>query len=612
MKREPLSVNLLLAALILALYLSVSIATLHRYGVTFDEPEHWVFGDRYLRFYLTGDWKLLDFSSVGWGPPQTWPVGPTLAALTAKLFSEHLKLAGQVTGYHLASILLFGALLSSVWLFLSVHAGRVTALLSCLALATHPRIWGDAHNNSEDIAHLVFYALTILAFLHGMITRKARWLFASGACWGLALGSKINAMSVPAVIAPALLPVLWDRSQRPRQIVRALAVYPAVAFAVLFLAWPYLWESPIDRLARVWSFVVWWGYAGPLTWQGAPALNVLITTPLPTLALALVGIATSGRTGRPLGRPATLTLLAWLVVPIVRSSLPGVLNYDVIRRFMEFAPALAIFAGIGGAWIIDRTACSASRVLQRTSWAIMLAVTAALLSPLISVWRYFPYENTYYNPLVGGLGGAQSLKLQDSTDYHLASFQEGVEWINAHAEPRSFLIVQHAPHLIQFYPLRKDIVPKKHLWMDDLTSNQRTVYLMYATRQPYDYNICLAEAFLEPQYEVRRGGGVLLRIYKLGADSHFAVNRNAFPAPKGFTVTRKRRRAIFRWEPAAAVDDVVGHILYYGKAAGQYDGTVCYRGGTNQWELFADVPQGTYYLSFSVLTRRAQESERAP
>lgn len=181
-KREPLSVNLFLAALILALYLSVSIATLHRYGVTFDEPEHWVFGDRYLRFYLTGDWKLLDFSSVGWALPQTWPVRPTLAALTAKLFSEHLKLAGQVTGNHLASIQLFGALLSSVWLFLSVHAGRVTALLSCLALATHPRIWGDAHNNSEDIALLVFYALTILAFLHGMITRKARWLFASGTC----------------------------------------------------------------------------------------------------------------------------------------------------------------------------------------------------------------------------------------------------------------------------------------------------------------------------------------------------------------------------------------------------------------------------------------------
>ena len=52
----------------------------------------------------------------------------------------------------------------------------------------------------------------------------------------------------------------------------------------------------------------------------------------------------------------------------------------------------------------------------------MLAVTAALLSPLISVWRYFCYENTYYNPLVGGLGGAQSLKPVDSTDYHIDYF----------------------------------------------------------------------------------------------------------------------------------------------------------------------------------------------
>lgn len=184
-----------LAGLIFVLYLSLNVLTLHRYGITAGEPEHWFFGDRYLRFFLSLDPKALDFSLAHCPPGQTWPVGSTLAALTAKIFSECLHLMTPYDGHHLAFVLLFGLLLSSLYVFLATHAGREVALLSCLALVLQPRIFGDAHNNSQDIPHLAFYALTILTFLHGMMAQRARWLLASGVCWGLALGSKIASNS---------------------------------------------------------------------------------------------------------------------------------------------------------------------------------------------------------------------------------------------------------------------------------------------------------------------------------------------------------------------------------------------------------------------------------
>jgi hypothetical protein len=611
MGRHGRSADLLTAGLMFVLYLSLNVATLHRYGITADEPEHWFFGDRYLQFFLTLDPKALDFSLAGWPATQTWPVGSTLAALTAKIFSERLHLVTPHDGHHLACVLLFGLLLGSMYLFLAVHAGRTTALLSCLALALQPRIWGEAHNNSEDVPLLVFYSLTIFAFLHGMITRKAGWLLASGISWGLALGSKINAVSFPLVVTPMLAPWLWERDRKSAAVKASLTTLPMLALSVMFLVWPYFWESPVERLTRFWSYLTHWGMGGPKTWQAAPLVSVLITTPLPILLFAFIGIVATARTGRPLGRRVNLTLLLWLAAPIVRSSLPGVLNYDVIRRFMEFSPSLAIFAGIGGAWLIDRGARNGSVHLLRRAWVAGSAVLLVLLSPVIALWRYFPYESSYYNLLVGGLGGAQSLTLHQSADYWLSSYREGITWINTHADHDSSLIVRHAPHFLPSYPLRKDLVMTTHLWMDDLPVRGRAVYLMYVPTEPYDYNMCLAEAFLRPEYEIRRDGGIILRIYKLTAESNLAVKRDAFAPPKRFSATRERRWVTLWWEPPP-VGDVVGHIIYYGRAPGHYEGSACVREKTNRWKVHVGLETGTYYLSMSVLTRQAMESERTP
>jgi hypothetical protein len=147
--------------------------------------------------------------------------------------------------------------------------------------------------------------------------------------------------------------------------------------------------------------------------------------------------------------------------------------------------------------------------------------------------------------------------------------------------------------------------------MDELPASGRPVYLMYVPTAPYDYNMCLAEAFLQPEHEIRRDGGIILRIYKLTAESGLFVTRNAFPPPQRFSASRQRRWVTFSWDPSP-VGDVIGYIIYYGGEPGQYQGSACFREEKNQVRIFAGLVTGTYYLSMSVLTRQAQESERTP
>ena len=45
--------------------------------------------------------------------------------------------------------------------------------------------------------------------------------------------------------------------------------------------------------------------------------------------------------------------LAWLMVPIIRISLPGMINFGGIRHFLEFIPAAALIAGYGAASLVD-------------------------------------------------------------------------------------------------------------------------------------------------------------------------------------------------------------------------------------------------------------------
>src|SRR3989344_9163057 len=58
--RKLLSLNLLLVLLVPILFLIISVLTLSDYGINWDSPKHFIRGQSYLHFILTGKRDFLD------------------------------------------------------------------------------------------------------------------------------------------------------------------------------------------------------------------------------------------------------------------------------------------------------------------------------------------------------------------------------------------------------------------------------------------------------------------------------------------------------------------------------------------------------------------------
>ena len=117
----------------------------------------------------------------------------------------------------------------------------------------------------------------------------------------------------------------------------------------------------------------------------SPVTAVLYTTPIPWLLLAALGLWPALR-GALRREPVPLLALTWIAVTLGRMYLPGAVNFDGVRHFLELFPALALLAAIGGGTalqLLDRwrsryaPATLTERRAQRLLAATVLVVAIA-------------------------------------------------------------------------------------------------------------------------------------------------------------------------------------------------------------------------------------------
>ena len=101
-------------------------------------------------------------------------------------------------------------------------------------------------------------------------------------------------------------------------------------------------------------------------------------------------------------------------LPLVRAAAPGSNFYDANRHFLEYVPPLCVLAGIGAAEIAAWLPAVLARLTRRFPALARLRdrmpAGLAVVAGLVLLWpiaAYGPYETTYFNALIGGLGGAQ-------------------------------------------------------------------------------------------------------------------------------------------------------------------------------------------------------------
>ena len=548
-------------------YAAVAIRTLRFYGLTWDEGLGNVFfGERYLLYFLSWNQKFLDFKlpldfhshtpiNAFLSPFRHMAFAfPALAdtwmAACMYVFSYRLKWLNPVDGFHLFPVLLASIFLPVLYLFAAPRMGRFAALLGVLFLGTSPRFWGDMHFNPKDIPETVFFGLTILAYIGWR--ERPTWLrtLLVGWLFGCALGVKANAVFIPVVLLAGNIPWTYHKQRWVDFLVHLwqqagkYITMGLVAAGVYIFSWPWLYENIYGHLREYWGFIFNQAGHDPTGyWNFEPLQQVLTTMPEWMLVCLLLGLAAVVlsfwlRPGPAAAAAATdrmdmrnrpelrQILLAWLMIPILRASLPQATNFDGIRHFLEFLPAAALLAGYGAqqaaAWLGQRLGGRVSR--QRAFQAGAVALLAVNLIQAYAV--FFPYMHLYYNRLVGGFSGARTAFLgNEATDYWAGSYRQAIDWLNRNAPPGAqvralaadWLLDLTGPVLLR--PDLKVMYTAQGLDLAVLGNPAQPVYFMYITRPSfYNTQVALAEKLGKLVYTIDVDGVTILKMVQIGGN----------------------------------------------------------------------------------------------
>jgi hypothetical protein len=530
--------------LLAVVLVATGFAVLHQYNVTWDEAlGDFFFGERYLSYFSTFDAKYLDFAHDPYPaghvpdlraslfrsrPWEYWPVANTIAALTSRVLANGLGWLDPFDGFHAANLLFAAWLLIVMYRFSEKHWSSTVAAIAVCVLFLMPRVFADMVANIKDFPEMALFALTLFAFHRAWESASMKGLLLAGALWGLALGTKANALFIAPVIVIYIvmrgLPEPW--TSRRSVAIGALVVSGFVACVVMFAAWPWLWADPIARLQENLGYVAFRGRGGTTAAHlASPWTMLLLTTPPVVLLLLLIGVKPLVRGIRE-RKPAELLLVAWIIVVLGRLMLPGAINFDGVRHFLEIMPPLAIVAALGAAEL----ARVVNARVNRTAVVNFAAVAIPIAFCASSLFASHPFETAYWNAFAGGLRGAQQRGFAQSSDYWAASYRLGLDWLNENAPRDSLLVVPIAGHTVQLVApvrLRPDIklvgyprsggVEAARQRMDAMRflASKRPLYVMFVPRRDWSTELDRdCEARLRPAAAWTLDDAPVLLIYR--------------------------------------------------------------------------------------------------
>jgi hypothetical protein len=485
-----------------AAFAIAGFALLRDYGVNWDEAlGDLFFGQRYLSVF-TGlaprfDLSMSPFQGM---PEEYYPFANTAAMATAYLLAPALDV---FDGFHAFNIFLGAAFIVAFFAFLQRRTSATCAAAAVALLFTSPRIWYDAMVNVKDFPEMVLFALAAMAYFVAWESGEWRWYLGAGALWGLALATKTNAVFLPVVIA--VFALLTRRVPFAK-----LAAMFATGIIVMFAAWPWLWSDPIGHLRKNLQYVAERAMHTPSSMTTSPLAMLAFTTQPLFLLLIVVGIALAFVRRRPLDQ----FLLIWSGVLIARLLIPGSANFDAVRHFLELFPPLAALAG--------------GALLKLERRVALVAAAIAIVPGVAGIVHMHPFEDAYWNMLIGGVRGARNLP--QSGEYWATSYRQGIDWLNQNAPPHSALAVPIAEQTVAIVAplrLRKDIelvryapaVPPydpERLPHRAARAQRQPVFVMFIRRDENGNELtraCIGR--LKPVAQWSRDGVPLMEIYSL-------------------------------------------------------------------------------------------------
>jgi hypothetical protein len=222
MNRAVVSRRVTASALFAISFVAVLVAQRHQ-GVVRDEVVYRNAGSRYAEWWIDlvtfrgGTLTEKEITAHFGGKAATAgnrehpPLMKTLFGLSDRLFDRKLGWTTPTTAYRLPTVLFNALLIAMVFLFTASVWGYARGLVAALLTLLLPRAFFHAGLACFDGPIVAVWFATLVAYYKALASRW--WVLGFGACFGLALATKHNAILIPFAIVTHYLWVSY-RSQR--------------------------------------------------------------------------------------------------------------------------------------------------------------------------------------------------------------------------------------------------------------------------------------------------------------------------------------------------------------------------------------------------------------
>lgn len=452
------------------------------------------------------------------------PLVDILAAGSNRLFYQQLNVLGDIESYQI-TYLLFSALgifIVSLFTF-EITKSYFATVIAGLCLAFFPIYLAESHFNMKDPVQASIFACSIYCYYKFVKDNKLLWggLFFLSIIF--ALGTKWNIIFLPFILLPWTFFIRNTKHFKQWFKFKKLLLVSLLAISLTIILFPLIWpgQGSNNPLQLLGSLIEYYQELG--TRQNSiqpegfiyfgfnfyPTVLLILQTPEVILILFTVGLYLICKSLK-LDLRVNLLLILWLLVTVIRQSLPHVWFYNGIRQIMEILPAMAIISGIG-AWSLAFFV-SSKLGKERSVKSIILLIFISTLG-LINVTMH-PNQNSYFNLLSGGPKGAYQRNLIDWSQTYGNIYRQGINWLNKNANKDANLaILNGSMYAISPVWLREDISFSPFHFSGFDKKGEYIMMLSNSVNPPVFAHRYLQQ-FLKPVYTVIVQGTSLLTIYK--------------------------------------------------------------------------------------------------
>lgn len=403
------------------------------YGMAWDEPAQREIGTVSYNYLFHGDQTLRTYHDQDYGVGFELPLIVMEKALGLEDTRRIFELRHLVS--HLFFIL---CLFCGFWLTYKLFGRVWIAIAGVLMFVLHPVIYAHSFFNTKDIP---FMGVFLICFLIIHIAYRS-YRFTHFALLGLALGYLMNLRLMGVLLLMLVIVfIIADYIQQfknpevSRKILRSGLLMLLSFFAALYFSWPYLYESPHDKLIgafknmsrfRLNIDVLYFGEmvsSTQLPWHYIPVW-LSITTPLFYLGLALTGIGLAFY--RILQKPEDvfandirrhlIIYTASFILPIVAVIMLNSVLYDSWRHLFFVYPPLVMLALYGLSKIET----------HRTRHLVIPILLVSFMASLTFMVRNHPHQHLYFNTLLSSKK-ENNIRHQFEMDYWGVSYLLAIE-----------------------------------------------------------------------------------------------------------------------------------------------------------------------------------------